>query len=408
MSIVTVARIQHRRGVKTDLPANLNEGELGWCLDTRELFIGNSLAEGGNTQVLTTSSDLSSAIRYTFLSDTSVASQTGASMSQPIIRPLQLQLDDQWVNVKAYGAVGNGIADDTISINRAIVDLYTKELSTNENTAQSRKAIWFPSGVYRISSAIQLYPFVKLVGENCASTQILLTNGGVVDATVAMQTVDSLGQQGANIGNNDAVPPQNITVSNLSVTFQNGDTVVLIQRATDVLFENCVLGGNWTTGSSPQTYGILSETLGSALPTKNIQFSNCVITNVVTGYYTTDEVVNTSFDGCSFYNMFKGVLLENRIAPDPNPNNGPIYTRVANSRFQDVSDYGIQVMSSNPGITSMGNWFSNVGLVSVVDVVYWDTVTTLCTSMGNVYDSGPAVNDQGAANLIVDVQQQNI
>jgi len=73
-----------------------------------------------------------------------------------------------------------------------------------------------------------------------------------------------------------------------------------------------------------------------------------------------------------------------------------------------VSDYGIQVMSPNPGITSMGNWFSNVGLVSVVDVVYWDTVTTLCTSMGNVYDSGPAVNDQGAANLIVDVQQQNI
>ena len=35
-----VARIQNRRGYKVNLPQPLAPGELGWCIDTKELFIG--------------------------------------------------------------------------------------------------------------------------------------------------------------------------------------------------------------------------------------------------------------------------------------------------------------------------------------------------------------------------------
>jgi len=62
MAIVQLSRITNRRGLNENLP-QLAPGELGWCLDTRLLFIGNgTIEEGspaiGNTEVLTEFSDI--------------------------------------------------------------------------------------------------------------------------------------------------------------------------------------------------------------------------------------------------------------------------------------------------------------------------------------------------------------
>lgn len=62
MAIVQLSRITNRRGLQQDLP-QLAPGELGWCLDTRLLFIGNGLIEEGspaigNTEVLTEFSNI--------------------------------------------------------------------------------------------------------------------------------------------------------------------------------------------------------------------------------------------------------------------------------------------------------------------------------------------------------------
>lgn len=406
MAVTSIARIQHRRGIKADLPPALNEGELGWCMDTLELFIGNTPAVGGNTQILTSSANLATSIPYTFMSDTLVASQTGSSLSQPVVRPLQNQIDDYWVNVKAYGAQGDGITDDTAAINQAIQDLYTKILTSSENIAQSRKAIWFPSGVYLISSAINLFPFVKLVGENTANTEIRLVDG-LAPSTVIMQTVDSMGQSGSNAGTNGALLPQHITVCGLNLHFVNGTMGVLIQRAHDITFDSCIIQGNWVSGTSPMTRGIVVETLGSAITTENIKFNNCIIQKVVQGYFCQDEAEHVQFENCVFMDMFKGMLLERRVSPDPDPNSGPKYTRVVNTRFENIDDFGIQVMSDNPGITSMGNWFNNVGVTSSVTPVWFDAVSTLCASVGDVFDVVPGVQDNGTTNLIADAQQSN-
>ncbi len=45
-----VARIQNRRGYKVNLPQALAAGELGWCLDTKQLFIG--LDEDNSSSIL--------------------------------------------------------------------------------------------------------------------------------------------------------------------------------------------------------------------------------------------------------------------------------------------------------------------------------------------------------------------
>jgi hypothetical protein len=57
MSIVQISQLQVRRGLNEDLP-QLSSGELGWSIDTRQLYIGNgTIAEGapveGQTEILT-------------------------------------------------------------------------------------------------------------------------------------------------------------------------------------------------------------------------------------------------------------------------------------------------------------------------------------------------------------------
>jgi len=411
MAVTTIARIQHRRGVKSDLPANLNEGELGWCMDTRELFIGNTSAVGGNTQILTSSSNLANIAQYTFVSDTSVVSVTGPSAAQPVVRSLQNQIDDLWVNVKAYGAQGDGITDDTAAINRAIFDLYTKNLPLTENENQTRKAVWFPSGQYLISTPLLLYPFVRLVGENRDSTKIVLTNALALQPCV-LKLVDSLGQEDSSIGNNGAVVPTAVTVDDLAITTTESISVLLLQRCNNILFRNCVLQGTWQLGDpvvpGSETAGVIVETLGAAITTENINFVDCTLANLVWGAYSTDEVANLLFERCQFTNLYKGILTENRIAPDPNPNNGPNLTRVSSSLFEDIDDYGIQVVSPNPGVVSLNNTYTNVGATSVVPPILWDASSLLCASISDRFDVSPSISDLGTSNLILNNLETNL
>lgn len=86
MAIVSISRIQHRRGYRENLP-QLSHAEFGWATDQRKLYIGNGpLIDGapvvGNTEILTEFSDLSqhidsTQIRKTLVNNTSTPTTTG-------------------------------------------------------------------------------------------------------------------------------------------------------------------------------------------------------------------------------------------------------------------------------------------------------------------------------------------
>ena len=68
MAIVQISRITNRKGLIENLP-QLAGAELGWAVDTRQLFIGNgTLQEGapviGNTEILTEFSDITAVSNY--------------------------------------------------------------------------------------------------------------------------------------------------------------------------------------------------------------------------------------------------------------------------------------------------------------------------------------------------------
>jgi len=125
VAIVQISRITQRKGLTTDLPQPLAGAEFGWATDERRLFIGNGTIEDGapvvgNTEVLTEFSDvLSFTAAYTYQgSAAGYIVQTGPSASSPESQSIQERLDSYAV-ITDFGAIGDGVTDDTAAINRA-------------------------------------------------------------------------------------------------------------------------------------------------------------------------------------------------------------------------------------------------------------------------------------------------
>jgi len=180
MAVVQISRIQVRRGQKnigSGLP-QLASGELGWAIDTRELYIGNgSVAEGspavGNTKILTEFDDIFSlADSYTY--------------STPVERTLQDRLDDR-VSVRAFGATGDGSTDDTAALQRAIDQTY---LNAGDLSETSRVIMHLEPGIYRITDTIFLPPYVTLKGAGKDKTVIRSTSADPIFYTTNSTVAD--------------------------------------------------------------------------------------------------------------------------------------------------------------------------------------------------------------------------
>lgn len=66
-------------------------------------------------------------------------------------------------NVKDYGAVGDGIHDDTAAINNAVTDGGRCGQSCGSSTAKPA-VIYFPSGTYLVSASIVQYYNTQFLG----------------------------------------------------------------------------------------------------------------------------------------------------------------------------------------------------------------------------------------------------
>ncbi len=398
MAVTILGIIQHRRGIKADLPVKLEEGELGFCVDTRELFIGNTSALGGNTQIFTDAVDVVQLTQYQFVSDTQVPSQTGTSMNQPIVRSLQKQLDDAWVNVKAYGAKGDGITDDTAAINRAIEDLYTKQLTTSENVRQARKTVWFPAGRYLVSDAILLYPEVNLQGENYQHTQ-LFQAAHTPSKPCLLRLTDSLGQTGVALGNNSAQMPVNQSVCDLNLHAQNATQIVLLERPNQIEFINCWFSSSWTGPTvtpGTEVTGITIQSLG-AFVYGDVWLNNCKFTNMEWALYCDQNIKNVHILNSTFFHLYLGVITSG--SP------GPTHVKVQNCVFDEIQQQAVKVQSTTH-VSSLHNTYLNVngGGASI----YWHTSTSLCSSIADQFAVVPGVQNLGTNNLIINTQQNNL
>lgn len=399
MAITSISRMQQRRGLRDDLPQALAEGEFGWCLDTRELFIGNGPGFGFNTSVLTEHGPNTELISTRFRTfDSSITSSA--------IRPIGQKLNDA-ASAKDFGAMGNGVNDDSVAINAAIAELLGRDGSPSATNVGMRVLIRLPAGIYRISSPLLLYPYVTLIGDGMDKTIILADESFL--ATSMMTTADSLGQTDANIGLGGAQLPSRILVGGMTIS-TNGlkiDACNLV-RYQSVRFESVRFVGGYTSGdlTSNAHAAVRLQSVGIATPTYDAQFVDCDFGGFTYGIYADDPVAHTRVSRCWFYSLHTGVCLGLNYIPTGY--DGPSYTTVFQSVFDSTDSGAIQVHSPNPGVNSMGNSFRNCGVSLGSDPILWESVASLCSSMGDVFDTLLNVSDLGTNNITLDPQIINI
>jgi len=368
LAIVQISQITNRKGLQVDLP-QLAGAEFGWSTDTRQLWIGNgSLQDGapviGNTEILTEFSDiLAVATAYTYQgADAGYNVQTGPTAGTPVKQSLQTWLD-QFATVKDFGAVGDGITDDTDAINRALYQLYCREVNP-----QIRRSLFFPGGVYRVTSTINIPTFATLYGEGIDSSVILMdnTDDSTLNTFVA-RTADSLQQTGVDIGTNGAIAPQSITISNMGFHSLNvTPSIFMVEDTSTLSFLNVGFVGALTTAElntdAPSTAAVTFASTPSLI-TNEITFDGCLFSGTVWGVYGNDQIEGITVINSKFDTLYQGVALGTGY---PIINGGPTGVRIVSNIFDNIYAEGIvfgavSINASGSNIFyDVGNYFQGI------------------------------------------------
>jgi hypothetical protein len=393
MAIVQISRITQRKGLQENLP-QLAGAEFGWSIDERRLFIGNgTLQEGapviGNTEILTEFSDiLAFQTNYTYSGQAAAgyAAQTGPTSGSPISQSLQNWLD-QFATVKDFGAVGDGVTDDTAAINRALFQIYCREVNP-----QIRRGLFFPAGVYKITESIIIPPFATLYGEGADNSIIQMSSGddSALRAYVA-RTGDSLQQTGVNIGNNGAIVPQYVTIANMG--FESLDPDVDVFLIEDI--NNCSLTGVTFTGPLVQadldtdaddTAGLRFASTAS-LVCNTVTVDRCVFSGTTYGIATEQQTNGVTVSNSKFDTLYKGIAL-GITSP---VNGGPTGTRIIHNLFDNIYAQGIEMGAISLNGTGhnifydVGNQFDGV-LQPATTIIDIDGNNNVC--FGDMFERG--------------------
>ena len=358
MPIVSISKIQHRYGLSNNGPNDpntlqLSTAELGWEIDTRKLFIGNGpINEGapqiGNTEVLTQHSNIlgiSSGYQYKGTA-AGYTALTGVDANNPTVRTLQQKFDD-FASVKDFGAVGDGVTDDTVAINRALFELFARQSNT-----EVRRSLFFPAGTYLVTATIKIPSYAKVYGEGKNSSIIKQTS-----VTPGFAFADSTQQILPNL-----TSPEFIEINDIS--FENTFAGTVLEVANS---QNCVIRRTGLIGSStatPTSVGTGETTIQlsstAAYQTKNIVFEQCDISNNVFGVVADNDMQSILFNGCYFHTLFKGAKLGESTNGAGASINGPKGLKFTNSYFDSIYNTGIHVHDIS-GIVSAYNYFADVG-----------------------------------------------
>ena len=411
MAIVQVSKVQHRRGLQQDLP-QLSSAELGWALDSRRLYIGNgTIAEGaaaeGVTEILTQYSDLLNiSNNYTFKgAQSGYTSQTGVSSLQPIQRTLQLKVDDV-VNVRDFGAVGDGATDDTAAIQRAIDQVYFGGFSLTQS--RLRRVINMPAGLYKITDSLKLNSHVILRGEGRDRTIITQSTAG----KTIFQLKDSTAAIDANYGLSVTYPPAfNIAVEQMSITHQQSTELVYLDACQDITFQGVKFQGSQSGFNTTLTTGqngirMVPRTVGGGIlgPVKDITFVDCVFTGLSNGL--TADASNIRIIGCRFTDMAHGVYVDESLSQGDTNN-----FKIIGSTFDAITRSAIKAIVSDTAtpinITSSDNHYATVGYGPVGSTTptyhVFDVMGTGFISLGDTFDRSDADNSRvGIAQISTD------
>lgn len=354
MAVISISRIQIRRGFQEELP-QLASGEMGWSIDQRRLFIGNgTLSEGapaiGNTEILTQNSDVLSAIAsYAFVGiESGYRSVTGVSLSTPTFRTLQNKIDETMASVRDFGAIGNGIADDTVSLQRAINQVWPPSFF---NTVGIRRRLHVPAGTYLISAALTIPPFASIYGDGALSS-IIKQVYSAADSTIKLS--DSKGQVDGALGTNGAILPFQIDINDLTLSNITDNHIAIVNSAKDVAFNRVKFLGNIAAPVSVGTSRAAVLLIGSTNPVTRVSFNACHASQITYGVVAQGAVSDVVGEICEFDTLYNAMQLSAASGASPSG------IKILTSSFANIANAAI-VSNDYSSVTSAFNHYKTVG-----------------------------------------------
>jgi len=398
VAVVSISRIQIRRGQKntgSGLP-QLASGELGWAVDTRELYIGNgSVAEGapavGNTKILSEYDDLFTLANTYEYRQNDGFFETGPDASSAITRSLQDRLDDR-VSVRAFGAKGNGIADDTESLQRAIDQIYLN--SATKNNPQSRVVLHLEAGTYLVSDTLYIPPYATLSGAGSDKTIIRQTAD-----TPTFKTVNSSSQPGSPADTSTTSrenQTKNVAISSMSIEQTVSNIALMLETCRDSRFQDIRIIGNWDGGAiAGEPAALQLDSISSAVRSDNNRFENCVFESYAFAVRSDWDIEYNQFDNCEFRNLGYGIVFGTSLTLDTDSGSGktlgPSHTTIAGSRFFDIRKNGLWIENGKFNL-SINNRFEFVGTDNGPETSPTEPVVLFRSNNGVAY-TNKSVND---------------
>jgi len=378
VAVVQISRIQVRRGRKgtTNVP-QLASGEIGWAVDTQELYIGNgAVSEGapqvGNTKILTAADnifDLSD--QYEFRKGDSLI-QTGETTRSPVRSTLQDRLD-RIVFVSNFGAVHNTSVAQTDALQRAIDNIFLNTKTSPEN----RYIIQLEPGLYRIDGTLKLPPYTTLRGAGKDKTVIEQTaNLPIFETVNGSSTIGNYDTIVSLTANNQA---RNIEVSGMTLRFESTtpkiyNTVFDLQSCVDSHFYDLKLKGHWDgNGAQAASIAILLKSFSASVRSKKNVFENIDIEGFAYGVSSSHDIEDHTFRKINFQTLLTAVRLgydmDDFDETDPDQlaaylgdgqAYGPDQTLVEDCTFKEIYHYGFVVYKGTRNM-SKNNKYYDVG-----------------------------------------------
>ena len=247
--------------------------------------------------------------------------------SLPIERTLQQVLDD-YCSVKNYGAYGDGVSDDSVSIFNAILSL-----NKAGNDPKYYRTLFFPAGTYVVDSKTIPLPYgTHLKGEGMGRTVFksktyLNEIMGTMDSNMNLSSTNEYGL--------NADIPSYITVEDMTIDVSStvASTLLLLNSCENVTFKNVEFIGNNVTNL------VKIDKNENTNNSKHIIFENCIFNNGETALLAYSSIEHLVVKNCIIKNIQnEGILL------NPSEDSKIINTIIDGNNFDNCSEFSDSVI----------------------------------------------------------------